>query len=337
MRSKSSRALWLLALLLVAVALAGRFELHRPSANDSEIRLQVPAGASLRGVLNDLAARQGVRHPRLVEWYARFQYRGVPMTQIGTYLIPAHITPLQLLEQLRNGRVVFEQFTIIEGWNFAQLRHALATSKTLVHAWIKLSDVQLMSELGQAGLHPEGQFFPDTYRYAEGTPDSRIYQLAYDRMQTELASAWAQRDTDLQLKSPYELLTFASIVEKETARQDERGRVAAVFANRLRLGMRLQSDPTVIYGIGASYDGDIRSRDLTTDTPYNSYTRVGLPPTPIALPGAESLRAAAHPESSDALFFVATGNGDGSHHFSATLAEHNAAVQRFLQRTRGTH
>jgi UPF0755 protein len=330
---------WLLVLLLllVAAALVGRYELHRPAANDAEIRLQVPPGASLRGVLNELAAQQGVRHPRLVEWYARYEYRGLPMTQVGTYLIPAHITPLELLEQLRNGRVVFEQFTVIEGWNFAQLRHALAASKTLLHAWIKLSDAQLMSELGQPGLHPEGQFFPDTYRFAEGTPDSRIYQLAYERMQQELASAWAQRDADIQLQNPQELLTFASIVEKETARQDERGKVAAVFANRLRLGMRLQSDPTVIYGIGASYDGDIRSRDLTTDTPYNSYTRAGLPPTPIALPGAESLRAAAHPEHTDALFFVATGNGDGSHHFSATLAEHNAAVQRFLQRMRAGH
>jgi UPF0755 protein len=272
-----------------------------------------------------------------VEWYARYQYRGLPMTQVGTYLIPAHITPLELLEQLRSGRVVLEQFTIVEGWNFAQLRRALAADKTLQHAWAKLSDAQLMVELGQPGLHPEGQFFPDSYRYAEGTPDSRIYQLAYNRMRQELARAWEQREPGLQLQTPEELLIFASIVEKETARQDERGKVAAVFANRLRLGMRLQSDPTVIYGIGPSYDGDIRSRDLVTDTPYNSYTRTGLPPTPIAMPGAESLWAGTHPEHIDALFFVATGNGDGSHHFSATLAEHNAAVQRFLQRTRVHH
>jgi UPF0755 protein len=156
-------------------------------------------------------------------------------------------------------------------------------------------------------------------------------------MQQELEAAWSQRGADLQLKSPRELLIFASIVEKETGREDERAKVAAVFANRLRLGMRLQSDPTVIYGLGANYDGDIRSRDLVTDTPYNSYTRVGLPPTPIAMPGAASLFAATHPAPIDALFFVATGNGDGSHHFSATLAEHNAAVERFLQRTHAAH
>ena len=192
-----------------------------------------------------------------------------------------------------------------------------------------------MKSLGHAELPAEGRFFPDTYRFAAGTPDSAVYRMAFERMELELQRAWQDRAAELPLATPAELLTFASIVEKETGREDERARVAAVFANRLRMGMKLQSDPTVIYGLGDKYDGDIRSRDLVTDTPYNSYTRTGLPPTPIAMPGAASLQAAAHPADSKALFFVATGNGDGSHHFSATLEEHNAAVASFLKRTRG--
>jgi UPF0755 protein len=190
----------------------------------------------------------------------------------------------------------------------------------------------IMQQLGASGLHPEGRFFPDTYRFAAGTADSAVYRMAYERMQRELAAAWQQSAPDSVLEGPDQLLIFASLIEKETGREDERGKVAGVFANRLRIGMRLQSDPTVIYGLGASYDGDIRSRDLVTDTPYNTYTRAGLPPTPIAMPGAASLRAAVHPDKIQALYFVATGNGDGSHHFSATLEEHNAAVARFLRK-----
>jgi UPF0755 protein len=254
---------------------------------------------------------------------------------VGTYEIAAHSTPLQILEQLREGRIVLHQFTIIEGWTFAQLRAALLADAAIEPAWRSLNDAQLMAALGAGGQHPEGRFFPDSYRFAPGTPDSRVYQLAFERMRDELARAWQSRDPLLPVKSPDELLTLASIVEKETGREDERALVAAVFANRLRIGMKLQTDPTVIYGLGAAYDGDIRSRDLVTDTPYNTYTRYGLPPTPIALPGAASLTAAAQPAKSQALYFVATGKGDGSHHYSATLAEHNAAVQSFLARTRG--
>jgi UPF0755 protein len=193
---------------------------------------------------------------------------------------------------------------------------------------------EVMRTLGKGGAHPEGQFFPDTYRFARNTPDIDILRMAAMRMTFELDKAWSNRAADLPLAGPYEALILASIVEKETALDSERPLIAGVFVERLRRGMRLQTDPTVIYGIGETYDGNIRRGDLLRDTPYNTYTRAGLPPTPIALPGAESLQAAVRPEMSGKIFFVATGNPDGSHYFSATLAEHDAAVKRYLQRLR---
>ena len=195
-----------------------------------------------------------------------------------------------------------------------------------------LSDAALMEALGHGGQAAEGRFFPDTYRFAAGTPDRRILEMAYERMQHELQAAWDARAPDLPLSSPDATLVLASIVEKETGREDERPLVAAVFINRLRRGMRLQSDPTVIYGLGDRYDGNIHTRDLETDTPYNSYTRGGLPPTPIALPGAASLKATLHPADSDALYFVATGTGDGGHQFSTTLEQHDEALRAYLRR-----
>jgi UPF0755 protein len=332
------RLLTVAALLALGAAGAlwlARQELARPSAQASMVLVKVQAGESLRAVLGDLERQGALRLPRLAELYARYQDRGKAHAQVGSYEIAAHSTPLQILEQLRDGRIVMHQFTIIEGWSFAQLRSALSADASIDHAWRSYTDTQLMAALGATGQHPEGQFFPDSYRFAPGTADSRVYQLAFERMRSELAGAWRGRAPNLPIKSAQELLTLASIVEKETGREDERTRVAAVFANRLRIGMKLQTDPTVIYGLGAGYDGDLRSRDLASDTPYNTYTRYGLPPTPIALPGAASLRAAAQPADSPALYFVATGNGDGSHHYSASLAEHNTAVKRFLARTRG--
>jgi UPF0755 protein len=191
-----------------------------------------------------------------------------------------------------------------------------------------------MRALGQPGVHPEGQFFPDTYRFARDTSDLRLLRMAHQRLTAELAAAWKERAADLPLASAYEALILASIVEKETRLDRERPIVSGVFIERLRRGMRLQTDPAVIYGIGASYDGDIRSADLRRDTPYNTYTRAGLPPTPISLPGLASLRAAVAPTQTGAIFFVATGESDGSHYFSATLAEHEAAVQRYLRKYR---
>lgn len=310
-------------------------ELSRIAILGEDRTFSVPPGASLRSTLNELSAQQVLQHPRLIEGWARWQYGAQFGLKSGRYLFPAGSTGRDVLEQLRLGKVQLEQVTLIEGWNFDQFRHALDMHPGLTHVWRELSSAQLMEQLGHAGMHPEGRFFPDTYRFAAGTTDSTVYRLALQRMQQELSRAWQERTAELDLKSPDELLTLASIIEKETGREDERGRVAGVFVNRLRIGMRLQSDPTVIYGLGSSYDGDIRRRDLLTDTPYNTYTREGLPPTPIAMPGAASLRAAAQPDKTTAIYFVATGDGDGSHHFSATLAEHNAAVVRLVHKQRG--
>lgn len=193
---------------------------------------------------------------------------------------------------------------------------------------------ELMKGLGLAGRHPEGQFFPDTYHFPRNTPDVEVFREAYTLMQRKLDAAWAQRHPDLPLAGPYAALVLASIIEKETALDSERRQISGVFTRRLKRGMRLQTDPTVIYGLGDAFDGNLRRRDLERDTPYNTYTRAGLPPTPIALPGEASLLAAVQPDDGDALYFVATGKGDGSHYFSATLAEHNRAVRRYLETRR---
>ncbi|HEV7432666.1 MAG TPA: endolytic transglycosylase MltG [Steroidobacteraceae bacterium] len=306
---------------------------HRSQAPEGT-RIKVYAGSSLRVVLGELARVHALRNPRLVEWYLRLH--GQPMrAQAGIYELAAGANTRQILEQLRAGRVVLSQVTIVEGWSFAQLRQALDASPDLLHVWRHLDDAALMSALGQKGVPAEGRFFPDTYRFAAGTADRHIYELALQGMSERLQQEWVARASELPMRTPREALVLASIIEKETGREDERAKVAAVFVNRLRLGMRLQSDPTVIYGLGTRYDGNLRRHDLETDGPFNSYTRAGLPPTPIALPGAASLHAALHPAGIDALYFVATGAGDGSHQFSATYAQHNLALHRFLQRTGG--
>jgi UPF0755 protein len=272
-----------------------------------------------------------VRHARAIEVLLRLQGR-LPRIQAGLYEITPRETAAQIVRQLQEGRVLLSSVTIVEGWTFAQMRATLDADADVQHQTHGLTDVQLMQLLGHPGEPAEGRFFPDTYRFAAGSSDWRILQMAYDRMQATLQADWAQRAGDLPLVTPAQALILASIIEKETARVDERPKIAAVFVNRLRMGMRLQSDPTVIYGLGSSYDGSIHTRDLTSDTPYNTYTRAGLPPTPIALPGAASLQAAVHPAQSAALYFVASGLPDGSHHFSATLGEHDVAVRDYLRR-----
>ena len=230
--------------------------------------------------------------------------------------------------------MVLEALTIVEGSTFAQLRQELASDTDVVTTLAGKSDAEVMAALDHAGDFPEGRFFPDTYRFAARSTDVEILKLANASMQRVLDEEWAERAEDLPFSTPYEALILASIVEKETGLASERARIAGVFVTRLRAGMRLQSDPTVIYGLGTNYDGELRTRDLTTDTPYNTYTRAGLPPTPIALPGREALRAAVRPDVTGDLYFVATGAGDGAHHFSKTLEEHNAAVKQYLTRLR---
>jgi UPF0755 protein len=326
----------LLVLLLLGTGVLAAWyglgrEMDRAAAASLPVRIQVAPGERLRTILTELAQRGAVRHARLVELYLRLN-RMAPRIQAGTYEIAPHASARAVIEQLAAGRVVLEQLTVIEGWSFAQMRHALDAHPAVLHELAGRSEEQVMVALGAAGQAAEGRFFPDTYRFAAGTSDRRILEMAYQRMQHALQLAWDGRAEDLPLAGPDQALILASIVEKETGREDERPKVAAVFVNRLRLGMRLQSDPTVIYGLGAAYDGDIHSRDLATDTPFNTYTRAGLPPTPIALPGAASLHAALHPAAIDAVYFVATGNGDGTHQFSATLAEHDVALRAYLRR-----
>jgi UPF0755 protein len=328
-----------LVLLLVGAAAGTIYWRHVDAAmrlagpHQEPVQLVVKPGATGRSVLAELERLGAIADRRSVE--LRLRVKGWPAIKTGRYEIPAQATPQQILEQLAAGRVVLETLTVIEGWTFADMRRAVEQ-----HPQIKLTlngreVAEIMRAIGHEGEHPEGRFFPDTYRFAAGTTDREIYSLAYRKLAETLEAAWQSRVAGLPLANPYEALTLASIVEKETGLPSERPRIAGVFTTRLRRNMRLQTDPTVIYGIGASYDGNIRERDLRTDTPYNTYTRNGLPPTPIALPSRESIEAATRPLETGDIFFVATGIGDGSHVFSSTLEAHNAAVQRYLARLRG--
>lgn len=245
----------------------------------------------------------------------------------GEYAIPPHATTADLLDILVSGNVVLHRFTIIDGWTFRQFFDRLEANPLLTHDLKGLSDAEIMARIGHPGENPEGRFYPDTYRFPRGASDSAFLRRAYDLMQNYLAGQWAGRDPKMSLPTPYKSLILASMIEKETGLKSEMPRVAGVFVRRLRRGMRLQSDPTVIYGLGKTFDGDITFHDLKVDTPYNTYTRRGLPPTPISLPGLAALHAAMHPQQGDALYFVA--KGDGSHQFSATFDAHRRAVQKY--------
>ncbi|MFO7190604.1 MAG: endolytic transglycosylase MltG [Pseudomonadota bacterium] len=250
----------------------------------------------------------------------------------GVYEARRGITPMDLLDKITRGDYAQASLIILEGWTFKQARRALDAHPHVRHDTLGLSDEEIMARIGAPGIYPEGRFFPDTYVFAKGTSDLEILRRAYQALERRLAQAWAGRAEGLPLKSPEEALILASIVEKETGREEDRAHIAAVFHNRLRLGMLLQTDPSVIYGIGERFDGNLRKQDLRTDTPYNTYTRPGLPPTPIALPGMAAIEAVMHPADTDALYFVA--RGDGTSHFSRTLDEHNRAVNRYQRNGR---
>ena len=252
----------------------------------------------------------------------------------GEYAIPKGSTAVAALDQIVRGDVVLHDLTIPEGWTFRQMLAAIHEHPAVSISLADADDAAIMKKLGHDGLHPEGRFFPDTYRFRRGTSDLELLSRSFDAMQGQLDEAWAARTPDTPLASADEALILASIIEKETSLDSERGQISGVFSRRLVKRMRLQADPTVIYGLGDSFDGDIRRADLRRDTPYNTYTRSGLPPTPIALPGRASLMAAVNPEPGNALYFMATGDGDGSHYFSATLEEHNKAVRRYLAKLR---
>jgi peptidoglycan lytic transglycosylase G len=291
----------------------------------------VPAGASLSRVMGSLAEEGILRYPRLVTSYARLRGDATRI-HAGEYRLASGTTSAQLLRKLVTGQVYLHHLTIVEGWRFADLWAAVRSDPAI--RMTSVDATTLMEQLGEPGLDPEGQFFPDTYSFARDTPDIELLRQAHEALRTKLAEVWDRREPGIVLQDPYQALILASIIEKETALPSERKLISGVFHRRLERGMRLQTDPTVIYGLGQGFDGNLRREDLARDTPYNTYTRAGLPPTPIALPGLAALDAAVMPDPGDALYFVATGEPDGSHHFSATLQEHNEAVAKYLERAR---
>ncbi len=287
---------------------------------------QIEPGSGLFEVARELNRQGVIERPWPMVWLARWRGQAHRL-QAGEYWLEPGITGEQLLVLFVSGKVRQYAFTIIEGWTFRQLMTALAQRDEIEHTLSGLDDAAIMARLGYPDEHPEGRFLPDTYHYPAGTRDVDFLRRAYRAMDKALQRLWPQRQPDLPLATPYEALILASIVEKETGLAEERRQIAGVFIRRLKKNMRLQTDPTVIYGMGEAYRGNLRRQDLRRDTPYNTYRRHGLPPTPIALPGLESLRAVLDPAPGDSLYFVA--KGDGSHHFSATIEEHNQAVRRY--------
>jgi UPF0755 protein len=321
------RALMMLRVLAAVLAGAGWWWLNQPlPLSQPTLELEVEPGTTPRGVARE-AVKAGVQtDARLL--YAWFRISGQDrQIKAGNYELTTGLTPYVLLQKLARGEESLKALTLVEGWNWRQVRAALAREEFLRQESAGLDDAALMQALGRAGTSPEGRFFPDTYTYAKGSSDIAVLRRALHAMDRRLADAWALRAADTPLKNADEALILASIVEKETGRAADRAQIAGVFSNRLRIGMLLQTDPTVIYGLGEKFDGNLRRRDLLADTPWNTYTRAGLPPTPIAMPGKAALMAAVQPGQTKALYFVA--RGDGTSHFSSSLDEHNRAVNRY--------
>lgn len=326
-----SKLIVLTVVLFVGAGVWGYYTLNATLNQPLQIEvadtLDVPPGSTPARVFFGLEQRGVIER---ASWVRRYWQWQMPDTilQVGEYRLAPGMTVRQLLSQLQRGEVVQRSVTLVEGWSFSQFRTALASAERLQHSlpddW---SNSRVMAELELEHDHPEGLFFPDTYQYTLGMSDRDILLRAYQRMQQELEAAWAQRAEGLPIETPYEALILASIIEKETGVPHERGEIAGVFTRRLQKGMRLQTDPTVIYGMGEDWQGNIRRSDLRRPTPYNTYTIDGLPPTPIAMPGRDSLLAAVNPTPGKSLYFVA--RGDGSHVFSSTLQEHNQAVRHF--------
>ncbi len=322
-----------LFLILASMVLAGGWLIMQVNTYlDAPLPLHEPVGYELRsgsnfiGVLNELSQQGIVTKPRYLRWYGRIS--GLDRRiKAGEYQLQAGMTPRQLIALLTSGKVRQYSLTIVEGWTFRQMMDLVRHSRELKQTLNGLDGAAIMERLGQPGVHPEGWFLPDTYHFPKGMKDLAFLRRANQAMQAVLDSEWARRAENLPYKTPYEALIMASIVEKETGLASERRAIAGVFVRRLKKGMRLQTDPTVIYGMGERYQGNIRKSDLLRDTAYNTYRRGGLPPTPIALPGRDAIHASLHPDDSDNIYFVA--RGDGSHQFSATLKQHNEAVIKY--------
>jgi UPF0755 protein len=335
------RRVWSTGLLLgvlllgsaaAAIVWSGVRSLDEPLRVAAPVRFKVIPGASFGRIAAELATRGVIANPRAWVLYARI--RGLaPAVKAGEYEIQAGTTPRELLAKMVSGQVLLHSFTIVDGWRAQDMLGALRRNPDIVST-LPDKAPDLMQRLGFPGIDPEGQFLPETYRFVAGTTDIELLRQAHAALDKELESAWADRDPELPLQSSRELLIMASIVEKESGLPQELGLIAGLYLHRLSIGMRLQADPTVIYGLGDRYDGDIRTVDLRSDGPYNTYTRTGLPPTPIALAGAAVIRATARPEKTSAIYFVASAKGDGSHVFSSTLQEHNAAVASYLTHQR---
>ena len=318
--------LLLLAILLTAGALVYWARQPITATTDAPVDFTIASGSGVRGSAEQIAAAGVPVNVWLLELMARATGKSARM-KAGSYTLKPGTTPSRLIDQLVRGEFAQESLAIIEGWTFAQMRRAIAAHPGLKHESAQWSEQELLARVAPGVPAAEGLFFPDTYLFAKNSSDLQVYRQAYALMQKKLDEGWRERAADLPYETPYQALIMASIVEKETGRRSERGQIASVFVNRLRRGMLLQTDPTVIYGMGERYQGQIRKRDLQTDTPFNTYTRAGLPPTPIALPGAASLQAALNPVKGTALYFVSRGNG--SSQFSDNLADHNRAVNQY--------
>lgn len=317
------------ALLLLAMLAAG-WMLYFANASlrlpQSPYEFTLKHGSSLRAVARQFSAEGLLHEPwSFIVLVKLFGKEGE--IKAGNYQLDREITPLQLVRKISSGDVSQSEIVFIEGWNFRQMRKALDEHPAVRHDTAGLSDREVLDRLGVQEEHAEGLFFPDTYYFSNGMSDLSLLKRARQIMEQRLAEAWRGRSPDLPFATPYEALVMASIVEKETGKSGERPMIAAVFINRLRIGMRLQTDPTVIYGLGEGFDGNLRKGDLAADNAYNTYTRAGLPPTPIAMPGWASIQAVLHPDATSALYFVS--KGDGTHHFSRSLMEHNQAVARY--------
>ncbi len=319
-------------LFTVILALAGAalvaYWARQPiiSVGDNPIEFAIKAGSGGRDSIQQISAAGVPVNPMLLQLLARITGKSTKL-KAGNYELKPGTTPLALIDQLVRGEFAQESLVIIEGWSFRQMRQAINAHPALKHDTAALSDAALLAKITQDYKHPEGLFFPDTYLFAKGASDLQIYRQAHALLLKRLNEAWAKRLPSLPYKTPYEALIMASIVEKETGQKSERNMISAVFVNRLKRGMLLQTDPTVIYGMGDKFQGNIRKSDLEMDTLYNTYTRRGLPPTPIALPGAESLAAALNPANADVLYFVSRGNGTSE--FSNNLNDHNHAVNKY--------
>ncbi|MCI0399908.1 MAG: endolytic transglycosylase MltG [Gammaproteobacteria bacterium] len=327
----------LITLVAISVLLAGFFgiwfwvDVHRAVMapivlNAPTIRYAIKPGRTLRTIAYELADLDVLKHPAYLVLVGRLQGNAGKIKS-GEYEFEMGMTPLEILDMFVKGKVVQYALTLVEGWTFFEVLRAVNNDEHLIHLLNGLDDEAVMTKLGEPGVHPEGRFFPDTYYFPSATTDVDFLKRARRKMDEVLSREWAARDLDLPYESSYEALIMASIIEKEASRPEERAAISGVFVRRLQRGMNLQTDPTVIYALGAEFDGNIKRPDLDVDNPYNTYRYKGLTPTPIAMPGADSIYAALHPAAGESLYFVS--RGDGTHHFSKSLAEHRKAVAKY--------